>query len=354
MKSVLPIVAVIGAVAAGVFLLVVPKWTLPVKGTSLGPPAASMIQWAPSDLAEAAMNHPPPALPPSAGDTRPATAVYKNVKVLTGLSAAEFMRMQHAMTEWVAPQQGCAFCHAGTDYASDAKPAKLVARLMLRMTRHVNADWRDHIAAAGVTCYTCHRGQPVPSRIWFQSPPHPMHAFIDKSEDWHEDATTVRKFFPDEGYEEYLLQKTPGIAQSYTPLPTGEVSSQIVVKRLYEAMMQMSDGIGVNCGYCHNSRAFFDWRQSTPNRWVGYYGIQMTRDINRNYLLKVADILPQARQTWNALSEPEVPAREQGPQAGNGLANCATCHHGAPQPLGGADMLLDYPELAAQPTSAKP
>ena len=47
----------------------------------------------------------------------------------------------------------------------------------------------------------------------------------------------------------------------------------MVVKRLYEAMMQMSDGMGVNCGFCHHPRNFVDWSQSTPMRWTGYSGI---------------------------------------------------------------------------------
>ena len=53
-----------------------------------------------------------------------ATETYKNVQVLTDVSAAEFMRLQTAITAWVSPKQGCGFCHAGEDYASDAKPQK--------------------------------------------------------------------------------------------------------------------------------------------------------------------------------------------------------------------------------------
>jgi hypothetical protein len=64
----------------------------------------------------------------------------------------------------------CDHCHVGDDpdfstfdFASDAKPAKAVARRMLRMTAAINADWLG--AAPGsppappkVTCFTCHRG----------------------------------------------------------------------------------------------------------------------------------------------------------------------------------------------------
>lgn len=123
------------------------------------------------------------------------------------------------------------------------------------------------------------------------------------------------------------------------------MSAQIVTKRLYEYMMQMSDGIGVNCGYCHNSRAFADWTESTPARWVGYYGITMPRDLNRNFLLPVAGLIPQSRELPGKARMPILPAREAGPQAGNGLVLCATCHHSAPKPLNGADLVRDYPAL---------
>ncbi len=31
-------------------------------------------------------------------------------------------------------------------------------------------------------------------------------------------------------------------------------------------MMHMSQGLGVNCNFCHNSRNFSDWSQSMPQR----------------------------------------------------------------------------------------
>jgi hypothetical protein len=41
------LVAALGIVV--VFVLVVPPWHLPVKGTQIGYRASSMIQWAPTD-----------------------------------------------------------------------------------------------------------------------------------------------------------------------------------------------------------------------------------------------------------------------------------------------------------------
>jgi photosynthetic reaction center cytochrome c subunit len=345
MKS-LTVVAGLAALAAGAFALLVPSWEAP-------PPAAMEvsfpqgIQFQPS-AERAAVNRPLPPLPPAAEGGPAATEVYKNVQVLTDVSAAEFMRMQEAMTQWVSPQQGCGFCHAGTDWASDAKPAKQAARVMLRMTRHLNTEWSSHTAAAGVTCYTCHRGQPVPAEIWFPSPPTPRRPMVAPQDAWHEAADTVRKFFPDAGLAEYFLADEPIAAQSTTVEPGGTTASYDEVKRIYEMMMTMSDGIGANCGLCHNSRDFQSWDESTPYRWNAWYAIRMLRDLNRNYLPDVAAVIPQSRLREGETRLPVLPAREAGAQQGNGLVLCGTCHRGVLRPLGGASMAHDYPALAGR------
>ena len=49
-----------------------------------------------------------------------------------------------------------------------------VGHTMIAMTRTINEEWAGHVNAnkqVGVTCYTCHRGQPVPSDIWFRISP---------------------------------------------------------------------------------------------------------------------------------------------------------------------------------------
>ena len=53
-----------------------------------------------------------------------ATDVYKNVQVLTDLSADQFNRVMAAITTWVAPQQGCAYCHNVENMADDGIYAK--------------------------------------------------------------------------------------------------------------------------------------------------------------------------------------------------------------------------------------
>ena len=338
---------ILGAAIAGLAMvlgLVLPDWHLPIRSRQTAASQYAMLQF---DVVgrQYPVSGTPPTVQTVPEDTRPATEAYKNVQVLTDVTAAQFLRTQYAITAWVSPKQGCAFCHAGTDYASNAKPEKAAARTMLRMTRHMNADWSSHVAPSGVTCFSCHRGQPMPAEVWFPTPYPPPNGIFEREEQWHEDAQTVRGFFPDAGYSIYALQQTPAHGQSYTALPSNEVPQEIVVKRLYEYMMQMSDGIGVNCGYCHNSRNFADWTESTPARWTGYSGLQMTRDINRNFILAVAATLPQTRDVPGEMRPPLVPLRDTGTRVGNGLALCATCHYGHPKPLDGQDVLRDYPAL---------
>lgn len=342
------------ALVAGGFVLFVPVWERPTAGRQVGRNGPSLVQYAPTGhpLFQT-KNEPPPADPPLVEDARPAAQAYQNVKVLTDVNAGDFMRLQYAITNWVAPREGCGFCHDGADFASDAKPTKDAARRMLRMVRHINADWKGHVGEAGVTCWSCHRGQPVPAEVWFTRPAQPTFSHAEQQENWNEAAETVRQFFPAAGWELYLLEDTPGLAQSYTALPRGEAATQVVVKRLYEAMMQMSSGIGVNCTYCHNSRAFFDWGQSLPARWTGYSGIQMTRDLNRSVLLPLALAMPQVRETSDDGHDIVLPARMRGAQEGNAFVNCATCHYALPKPDLGAGLFKAYPGLVAPANSAE-
>jgi len=105
-----------------------------------------------------------PAVPggPTAGQ------IYQNVQVLGDLPIAEFARTMAAITEWVSPEQGCAYCHEGANFAEDNLYTKVVSRRMMEMTMEINTDWSSHVGDTGVTCLTCHRGKNVPEYIWFE------------------------------------------------------------------------------------------------------------------------------------------------------------------------------------------
>jgi radical SAM superfamily enzyme len=59
----------------------------------------------------------------------------------------------------VADKGGCNFCHE-MDRASDAKPEKVMARMMISMAKDINSKFPD--GKEHVTCFTCHRGSTMP------------------------------------------------------------------------------------------------------------------------------------------------------------------------------------------------
>ncbi|PTT84988.1 photosynthetic reaction center cytochrome c subunit, partial [Pelomonas sp. HMWF004] len=151
----------------------------PVDSVQRGYRGTGMEQvYNPRLLAEqAALNTPPEPIPPASPDGPKAKDVYQNVKVLGNQSVGEFVRTMTAMTAWVSPEQGCAYCHNAANFADDSLYTKVVARRMLQMTQTINADWKTHVGATGVTCYTCHRGHPVPNEVWFKPLEVPLNTF---------------------------------------------------------------------------------------------------------------------------------------------------------------------------------
>jgi Photosynthetic reaction centre cytochrome C subunit len=97
---------------------------------------------------------PPPYDPPPPGG-RPAREAYQNVQVLGDVSEDQFSYTMAAITQWIAPEQGCNYCHNPANMASDEIYTKVVARRMLQMTRNINTGWTSHVKQTGVTCYTC-------------------------------------------------------------------------------------------------------------------------------------------------------------------------------------------------------
>ncbi|MCL6606596.1 MAG: photosynthetic reaction center cytochrome c subunit [Geminicoccaceae bacterium] len=278
---------------------------------------------------------PQPAVQPAG---QKAAELYENVPVLGDLDVEEFNRLMAAITEWVSPEQGCGYCHAeGEPLSSDKLYTKVVARKMLQMVGTINADWQAHVGATGVTCWTCHRGQPVPVGTWFTEP-NPMQAGGGA-----QGPTGQNRPAP-------LATLASLPADPLTPLLSGpEAPIRVIDNRVlplrgqqgasiqateltYSLMHYVSDSLGVNCTYCHNSRSFFSWDQSTPQRTTAWHGIRMVRSLNQNYLLPLEGVFPKERL---------------GPLGDVPKLACATCHQGAAKPLLGVSMLKDYPELAA-------
>lgn len=263
-----------------------------------------------------------------------ATEVNKNVQVLTDLNALEFARLMQAISTWVAPEQGCEYCHNVNNLASDEKYTKLVARQMLRMTRDINTNWKSHVVDTGVTCWTCHRGQNIPSNVWYQMPePKTPSAKITGNKAGQNTAGIANNgnsSLPFDALTPFLEQDYNIRVQGTTALPTGNRQSIKQTEWTYSLMMYMSKSLGVNCTYCHHTRAMGMWNQSTPQRMTAWYGIRMVRDINNKHINPLQPLFPPTRL---------------GPLGDPLKAACATCHKGSYKPLLGVSMLGDYPSL---------
>ncbi len=196
-----------------------------------------------------------------------------------------------AITAWVAPGQGCTYCHNGADLSADDNYTKVVARRCCRWSGTSTRDWKTHVAGPGVTCYTCHRGnggarlhlvheprsdacarhggQPVPART-------------------RRPARSASAALPDDPFTPFLAADPHEIRVDRRRLRCRRAAG-VSIKQTewtYGLMMHISQSLGVNCTFCHNTRSFASWDQSTPQRATAWYGIRMVRDLNDNYLTR--------------------------------------------------------------------
>jgi photosynthetic reaction center cytochrome c subunit len=268
-----------------------------------------------------------PAGGPTAGE------VFQNVTILGDLSVGQFTRLMTSITEWVSPEEGCAYCHKLEDMASDEVYTKNVARAMLKMTRDSNQNWQAHVGGTGVTCYTCHRGKSVPAETWSKGTAQAHARGINPTMQNIASKSVGYTSLPFDPLTPFLATEDDIRVVSTTALPEGNPKSIKDTEKTYGLMMHFSDSLGVNCTYCHNSRSFTSWDQSPPQRETAWHAIRHVRDMN-GVINGLSDILPDNRK--GALGDPLK-------------VGCKTCHQGVYKPLFGVSMLQDYPSLAATP-----
>ncbi len=335
----IPVLAFVAAGAAsvvGVLTLQRP----PVEVINLGARGLDMQEiYNPAQVAAALRTNQAPTALPQVNAGPAAGSVYKNVQVLKNVNTAQFTRLMVSMTQWVSPQQGCAYCHVLGNFASDAKYTKVVARRMLQMTIAVNTQYADHVGDVGVTCYTCHRGAPVPSAVWFSgvvpgSPPGLAEVNTGKN---LPAANVNDSSLPSDPYTPFLLGNDKIRVSGKTALPTGNTASMKNTIWTFALMMTYSQALGVNCEFCHNSRAFNSWEESSPQRITAFYAEAMLRDLNSNYMVPLTGTFP---------------ANSRGPLGDVAKINCSTCHLGVYKPLFGAKMAAQFPPLEGQGTAA--
>lgn len=300
-----------------------------------------MMQISNPDITEQvqALNQVPAPLPavPAAGAAGPkAGDVYQNVQVLGDLGVAEFTRTMAAITSWVAPEQGCAYCHQGANFADDSLYTKVVSRRMMQMTQDINSNWQAHVGSTGVTCLTCHRGNNVPENIWFkQDGPMTAAGMSAKSYQQNHAAMNVGSTsMLSDPFSKYLVEDPAPIRViAQTALPqAGNLRNSSTTQQTedtYSLMIHMSESLGVNCTHCHNSRSFTAWEESPPARTTAWHGLQMVPSLNAEYLEPLGSTYPVTRL---------------GPLGDAPKVNCATCHQEVSKPFYGVSMLDDYPE----------
>lgn len=271
--------------------------------------------------------------------------LYQNVQVLGDLTDVNFNRLMSAMVEWVgAGDEGCAYCHGDVpleEHWRDDLYTKVVARSMLQMTRDLNENWSVHVnynpddGNAGVSCYTCHRGEQVPTNVWYKLGP--VNANMAGWSANQNRATVQSQFtaLPSDALEKYLLESNPINVHDLDARVPRELANPATIQdtyRTYSLMNYFSNALGVNCTFCHNSRAFYDPAQNTPQWTNASLGILMVQEVNNVWLEPLTEVLPEHRLGPVFGDVPKVA--------------CATCHKGYQQPLQRADMISDWPELA--------
>jgi photosynthetic reaction center cytochrome c subunit len=336
--------AVIGVAAGALFAIsMTTQMTLPpVAGVQRGFRGTGMDQlYTPSVLA--ALHEQakiPRMLPPASPAGVKASVAYKNVRVLRDISVGQFTRLMISITNWVAPKQGCAYCHNVKNMADDSNYTKVVARRMFQMVQNINGNWQSHVKGTGVTCYTCHGGNPVPKYIWFNNPGPEAAGGLAESHTGlgHPTDLVGSASLPYDPLTPYLEQAQNIRVQSDTALPTDNQSSIYQTEWTYALMITFSKSLGVNCTYCHNSRALSNWAESSPARVNAWYGIRMVRDINTNYLDPLNAVFPPYRK---------------GVEGDSPKVYCMTCHQGIYKPLFGVSMLTTFPELKGPPATTQ-
>jgi len=296
----------------------------------------------PRIAAEKVAENQAPAASPQLPATGPkAKDIYQNVQVLGDLSVGQFTRVMAAITEWVSPEQGCNYCH-GDNFADDDMYTKKVARVMIAMTQKTNEAWGSkHVAPAGVTCYTCHRGNNVPEYVWVTEPAPDMPGSVGAFPTGQNVAGVSTNAYASLPYDPLtpFLEGDAGIrVNGPTALPTGNRKSIKQTEWTYALMMHFSQSLGVNCTFCHNTRSIAVVEQQAPTWSNAWHGVRMVRELNNEYIWPTNDWLPEHRQ---------------GPTGDPQKVACFTCHQGAYKPLYGAPMIADWPSLAKQSAGAK-
>jgi photosynthetic reaction center cytochrome c subunit len=269
-------------------------------------------------------------IPPQGGEETAGEARENVPPGLENLTVDNYDRLLTAMRAWTGIPDL---------FADPASYQTAVGHTMISMTQNINENWDAHVNAnkqVGVTCYTCHRGQPVPDNIWFRATP-----TVETMEGWsavQNRVTPLSQYtsLPSDALEEYLVNYGVIAVHDLESRVENDIANDPLIQqteRTYSLMNYVSNSLGVNCLFCHNSRAFYPSSgQITPQWSTANLGIQMVLELNNEYLIPIEGLLPPERLG---------PVHGDAPKVA-----CKTCHQGYQQPLQGTNVIGDWPELA--------
>ena len=91
----------------------------------------------------------------------------KEPKFARNLQVLTFVKSKKQLKGWMDMIKtslgvNCDFCHNTNNFASDAKPTKRIARVMLKMLLQIRSTYFAFPNAKKPTCYTCHQGHKHP------------------------------------------------------------------------------------------------------------------------------------------------------------------------------------------------
>lgn len=316
----------------------------------------------------------PEALPVEEPGSERAGDMYQQVHIpaLAAMDDASFTRFMNQITAWVAPNQGCYYCHVAEGLDVEAPYTKIISRRMIEMVQEINGSgkWKNHLMDSKITCYTCHRGNPIPSFVWFTEPSVNRSGLgndVGQNKSTAPGMTAMHR----DPFTPYLLDMDDPKAirvMGETSLPrkgmVGKGATLQKTERTYSLMMHVSVGLGTNCTYCHNTQNFASWELSRPQRALGWQGFNMVRDLNRDwfvplqpmfsepYIAKVSEALGQ-EFTWE-FGNDKTGLSRLGPTGDAPKANCGTCHNGETIPLNRVNLAETYPALLSAAVPVTP
>ena len=193
-------------------------------------------------------NSPPPSPSPAySGDMQD---VYHNIKVLHGSAS----RLDPIMREFnAALGVRCDYCHAQNKWEEDI-PMKDKARMMVNLSNHVN----EKLPKGEVTCWTCHRGKPVPDKLPALTSESPETVVAQRA----------IALTPDQA--EQPVEKVFKNLKEFGGFPAGNLPF---------AMAYYTKALGVDCKFCHVE----PFAKDTPHKDMARSMIEMVESTGQAF-----------------------------------------------------------------------